>query len=238
MPGSPAVASTQTDIVGPSGSGAFGTTVTVLSNGNFVVSDPYYDQGSTADVGAVYLYDGRSGELISTLTGSTADDRVGDWVIALTNGNYVVCSRYWDNGMITNAGAVTWGDGSTGVGGVVSQANSLVGGTAVDQVGNHGVTALTNGNYVISSPDWDYSGIVDAGAVTWGDGTSGVVGEVSPANSLVGSTAGDKVGWVMELVNGNYIVGSTTWDNAGVVDAGAVTWGDGTTGVVGAVSAA
>ena len=34
------LASTQTDIVGPAGSEMFGTTVTVLPNGNFVVTDP------------------------------------------------------------------------------------------------------------------------------------------------------------------------------------------------------
>lgn len=39
-----APAATQTDIPGPPGSGAFGTTVTVLPNGNFVVIDPSFDQ--------------------------------------------------------------------------------------------------------------------------------------------------------------------------------------------------
>ncbi len=46
---------------------------------------------------------------------------------ALTNGNYVVSSPYWDNGTVTDAGAVTWGSGTAGVSGVVSSANSLVG---------------------------------------------------------------------------------------------------------------
>ena len=34
----------------------------------------------------------------------------------------------------------------------------------------------------------------NAGAVTWGNGTTGVSGAVSAANSLVGSTASDQVG--------------------------------------------
>lgn len=34
---------TQTDIAGPVGSGSFGSTVTVLPNGNIVVTDPDYD---------------------------------------------------------------------------------------------------------------------------------------------------------------------------------------------------
>ena len=36
----------------------------------------------------------------------------------------------------------------------MSAANSLVGSTANDKVGNFGVTALTNGNYVVASPTW------------------------------------------------------------------------------------
>ena len=46
---------------------------------------------------------------------------------------------------------------------------------------------LANGNYVVRSPYWDNGAAADAGAVTWGDGTSGVTGAVSAANSLVGS---------------------------------------------------
>ena len=71
-----------------------------------------------------------------------------------------------------------------------------MGSTADDQVGAGGVTALSNGNYVVRSPYWDNGAAADAGAVTWGNGTSGVTGAVSAANSLVGSTAGDQVGYV------------------------------------------
>ena len=114
---------------------------------------------------------------------------------ALTNGNYVVSSPYWDNGAVADAGAVTWGSGTTGVSGVVSSANSLVGSTANDKVGYGGVTALSNGNYVVMSRYWDNGAATDAGAATWGSGTSGVSGVVSSANSLVGSTAGDQLGY-------------------------------------------
>ena len=70
---------------------------------------------------------------------------------ALTNGNYVVNSLAWNNGAATNAGAATWGNGTTGISGVVSAANSLVGNTANDQVGWNLTNALTNGNYVVRS---------------------------------------------------------------------------------------
>ncbi len=78
-----------------------------------------------------------------------------------------------------------------------------------------------------------------AGAITWGSGTAGVVGVVSAANSLVGTSAGDLLGIdVTELPNGNVVVSSPSWDNGGVSDVGAVTWINGATGVAGAVSPA
>jgi len=239
------------DIVGPAGSGAFGTTVTVLPNGNLVITDPFYDlPDGTEDVGAVYLYNGRTGALISALTGSRANDRAGsNGVVALTNGSYVVRSAHWDNGTVADAGAVTWGSGVTGITGTVSAANSLVGSQADDLVGGGydvpRVVALPNGNYVVHSPFWDNGTAVQAGAVTWGSGVTGITGTVSAANSLVGSQAYDWVGgidspggWVVALSNGNYVVRSPWCDNGAAADAGAVTWGNGTTGIAGVVSAA
>ncbi len=101
------------------------------------------------------------------------------------------------------------GNGGSGIIGEVSSLNSLVGSTSSDQVGNGGFVALSNGNFVIRSYYWDNLGAVDAGAVTWGNGISGVVGEVSSLNSLVGSTSGDRVGdGIYALSNGNYVVRS------------------------------
>jgi hypothetical protein len=69
----PAHAANRTDIVGPAGSGRFGENVTVLANGNFVVTDSQYSPGGApAQIGAAYLYDGETFFLISTLTGSQA----------------------------------------------------------------------------------------------------------------------------------------------------------------------
>ena len=35
-------------------------------------------------------------------------------MVALTNGNYVVCSPWVENGTVAQAGAATWGDGHDG----------------------------------------------------------------------------------------------------------------------------
>ena len=242
--GSAQAISGQFDVVGPTGSGNFGSQVLVLSNGNVVVTDPSWDlDGSTADVGAVYLYDGVTHQVISTLHGTHAGDQVGSGgVTVLSNGNYVVRSPNWDSaGAILNVGAVTWGNATTGTSGVVSVANSLTGSTAGDGVGSSGVTALSNGNYVVSSGGWDSAGaIVDVGAATGGNGTTGTTGEVTVANSLTGTTANDCVGFeVVALANGNYVVSSPFWDAADTTsNVGALTWGDGSTGISGVVTGA
>jgi hypothetical protein len=237
------VGSTANDLVGRGNTNT--SKVTALTNGNYVVGSPLWDSGGLVDVGAVTWGSGTSGvtgavSAANSLVGSTASDQVGvTGVTALTNGNYVVTSHLWDNGAIADVGAVTWGSGTSGVTGAVSAANSLIGSTLADEVGINGVTALTNGNYVVCSRFWD-GAVSDVGAATWANGATGLTGTVSAANSLIGSTAGDLVGnaGATALANGNYVVRSPNWDNGSIVDAGALTWGSGTTGVTGTVSVA
>lgn len=231
----------QGDLPGPEGSGAFGSQVVMLANGNFVVTDPLFDAGSTADVGAVYLYDGATLALISALTGSHANDKVGaNPPVALTNGNFVVYSPYWDRDGLADAGAATWCSGASGCAGPVSPVNSLVGSRAYDWVGEKGVTALSSGNYIVLSPWWNNGDLIDAGALTWCDGTTGCVGELSPANSRVGASPYDQVsgGEVSELRQGNYVAVLPNWDDGLTIDAGAVTWCADGQPCLGAVSAA
>ena len=263
----------------PSSDNGFGTVTQYLTNGNVVVTAPYDDAGG-ANAGAVYLFNSTTGALISTLTGSNANDRVGlTGVTSLTNGNLVVLSAQWNggrgavtfinastglNGTVSNTnslvgsattdnlglyaifpmkngsyvvrnplanggkGSVTWGSGTTGVSGTVTSDNSLVGGSTTDAVGSLAITELTNGNFVVRSPEWDGA----KGAVTWGSKTAGVTGAVSASNSLVGSSANDEVGLgtVTALANGNFVVVSQNWDNGLATNAGAVTWLNGLNG--------
>ena len=64
---------TQVTDPNPNTGNQFGSTVLVLSSGNVVVTSPYDDAGGT-DAGAVYLFNGFTGQLISTLIGSSAYD--------------------------------------------------------------------------------------------------------------------------------------------------------------------
>lgn len=234
-------------LVGSTAGDAVGAeAVIALSSGNYIVPTSSWDNGAVANAGAVTWGSGTAGvsgtiSAANSLVGSTANDQVGvTGIVVLTNGNYVVRSANWDNGAVANAGAVTWGSGTAGVSGTISTANSLVGSTASDQVGGGGVTALSNGNYVVRSPTWDNGAVSDAGAATWGSGTTGVMGAVSAANSLVGSTTNDQVSGtgVTALTNGNYVVASSAWNNGAISAAGAVTWGSGTSGVTGPVTVA
>ena len=219
-----------------------------LTNGNFVVRSTSWDTATADAAGAVTWMNGAGGTVgdvsaANSLVGSIANDEVGLGVTALTNGHYVVASKNWDNGGIVNAGAATWGNGSADgprLVGTISAANSLVGSSENDQVASLPITALTNGNYVVSSSGWDDDSVQNVGAVTWGDGTVGTTGTIDSTNSLIGSTLNDRVSdaGVIALTNGNYVVRSQSWDNStGGLNAGAVTWGDGTGGTVGTVSA-
>lgn len=234
--------------------GNFG--ITVLGNGNYVVSSASWDNGATQDAGAVTWGNGSSGRsgpvsASNSLVGTSASDAVGNaGVTALSNGNYVVASASWSNGAVADVGAATWGNGAAGSVGAVSAGNSLIGTTRDDHVGIFGIVALTNGNYVVVSTDWDNTAAfaADVGAVTWADGATGLAGAVSPGNSLVGTTgrtlfpavSGDQVGHggVTALRNGNYVVATPGWDSGPGVDLGAATWADGRVPLSGEISLA
>jgi hypothetical protein len=223
-----------------------GGMVTALKNGHYVVASPQWSNGGVNAIGAVTWADGATGltgnvSAANSLIGSQLNDQVGsEPIVALTNGNYVVVSPYWNNGGIADAGAATWVNGSGPTTGVVSQANSLYGTSPDDRIGMFYVNALTNGNYVVCSRYWDRNGVSDAGAATWGNGATGTTGAVGESNSLVGSATNDVVGGggAVALTNGNYVVGSPNCKINGNTNAGAATWGNGTTGIVGVVSAA
>lgn len=234
-----------TNISGPAGSGQFGHSVTVLTNGNYVVTDPFYDSSDGQDVGAVYLYNGLSHTLISKLTGSTPNDRVGNHsVTPLNNGNFVVVSNFWNKEGITSVGAVTWVNGVTGLNDIVSTGNSLVGSTKDDHVGSGQVIALPNGNYVVSSAGWRNKSLNQGNAVTWGNGLTGVKGQLSSENSLVSNydvdanfpLSGGTL--VFVLPNSNYLVSATLWRNGEATNAGSLTWANGQSGISGEISEA
>ena len=235
----------------PAKGNGFGFQVVPLTNGNVVVSAPG-DDAAANNAGAIYLFNGATGALISTLRGSSPGDQVGQGaIVALPNGNFVAASPNWDRDGIADAGAVTLVNGSTGLNGTPSAANSLVGSSVGDYIGGpvpymgevKSIKVLANGNYVVASPSWNNGSVARAGAVTWCSATTPLTGPVGPDNSLVGSLEDDRVGGsqygpggIIPLPGGNYLVASPDCSNGSSRWTGAVTWGSGTAGVKGIVS--
>jgi hypothetical protein len=148
-------------------------------------------------------------------------------------GDLLISHNSWQYAGAANAGAITYCKSTSDCTGAVSASNSLVGTLANDQVGKD-FRFLSNGKYIVASSDWH-----GLGAVTLCSAVSGCSGTISAANSLIGSSLNDQIGTnVRELPNGNYVVASPNWNNAAVVDAGAVTWCSAISGCQGVVSAA
>jgi len=125
------------------------------------------------------------------LTGSAENDLVGNaQATALTNGNYVVYSGQWNlDG--TRVGAVTWGSGAHGSLGWVSAANSFTGTTTDESQPFPRITAVANGNYVITSPSRSNGVIWNAGAVTFLRGFGPQNGSIDSSNSVIGQVVGE-----------------------------------------------
>ena len=241
---------------GANGDG-FGSSVTPLKGGKFVVGCRSCDISGHTDAGLVRFV-GTAADAVgeasaaNSLTGRLANDQVGSMVTALTNGNYVVTSFHFNADGIPQAGAATWVDGNTGHprgessrAAVVTSANSLTGATASDRIGF--TAALSNGNYLVLSPAFDAAGQADVGAITLARGDVGMAGTLSAVNSLVGGRAADRLGadlnnnqGAVALSAGRFLVGSPNFDlqsgQVAFLDAGAVTFGDGWTGMAGALN--
>jgi hypothetical protein len=208
--------------------------VTALANGNYVVSCPTWGPSPIPNRGAVTFCNGTTGTIgvvteANSFVGDGVNNSLGQGVRALSNGNYVIFCDGWNS----SRGAVIWADGNVGIVGTVNASNSLTG----TQSGDGGflrVAPLTNGNYVVSYPNWSNGSLFEVGASAFCNGATGLTGQISAQNSLIGTHSQDTVGMtgVLTLSNGNYLVISGDWNQ----DRGALTWGNGTTGLIGSVS--
>ncbi len=230
-PGNSLVGSTSGDDPGSGGISAF---VTSGGQTRIVVESPDWDNGAAADAGAITTFLAsapKTGAIgaANSFVGSNADDRVGDgFFVTLTNANRLVVTTSWNS----DAGAVTFWNTANDLTGTLGAANSLVGGNAGDGVGDWIVTEdFGSGRYYVATPTWNN----DRGAVTFGSITGGRSGLVSASNSLVGSSAGDRVGEsVLNLAySDRLLVLSEEWN----AERGAVTVINPAAPRVGAVSA-
>jgi hypothetical protein len=173
---------------------------------------------------------GNAGPLsaVNSRVGSQLGDAIGTRVIALAGGHYVSASATWDLGAVVDVGAASFGNGNGGSIGAVTAANSLVGSTALDGVGQS-LLALSNGNYLVGSPGWSDGARPAIGAITWATGSSAISGAVAAGNSMLGTTSNDRIGQAgtIALPDGRALLLSSLYDNGAIADAGAVSLLDG-----------
>jgi hypothetical protein len=216
-----------------------------LVGGNlFGIRFPSFDNGAAVDASAITFFNGMTGvtgaiSAANSFVGTTGGDNLGSAGIAVLLGDvFGVYSPLWDNGAAADAGAITWGSLAGGLTGTVNAANSVFGTQANDSVGASGAfgyTLLSGGARFYNISTWND----DRGAMLWVNPAAPPRGAVSAANSLVGSTPGDMNGRFFQLLfDTTYGLVFPNWDNGGAVDAGAVMWVNGATGVTGLIGAA
>lgn len=194
---SPGVVAANNSLIGTLPNDLVGSgSIVALNNGHYVVGAAYADLGTSPpvrDVGAATWCSGTgvtSGvvSINNSFAGLSRDDYVGDRVVALSNGNYVVATPYFDAFGREGVGAVTWGNGTAPSAGFVSSANSLVGSAAESAVGC-GVSATSDGGYVVSSPYVDFVA-TNGGVITFGQPDGSTVGGVLSVISIFGEADG------------------------------------------------
>src|SRR5262249_12051245 len=124
-----------------------------------------------------------------SLVGSTANDSSLMLTIGLSNGNYISTLNGWDNSSVTDAGALAWGNGTSGATGVISAANSAIGSSSMSSLVNVPIWDNVNGTFYGRFVT-DGSGHVRGGSQAYGfaDGpavASVVVGDGTTQRSMV-----------------------------------------------------
>jgi hypothetical protein len=205
------------DLMGNSG-------IKELANGNLVTGSAFIDVGGLTDAGSVFLIDG-TGNIINTLSGNANSDFLGaQFFVELSNGNFVIVSASDDVGGVVDAGSVKIINGVTG-----AEITSLSGDNASDAFGIYGVTAFSNGNFLIQSGMDDVGGVINAGSATLVNGSTGAV-----VATIAGDNVNDYIGnnSVSVLSNGNFVLFAQNDDVGGNSNSGSVALINSSTGAI------
>ena len=192
------------------------SSVTALGNNNFVIASAYDDVNSVVNAGSVMLVNGATGAQIKTIAGDTENDYLGHTsVTALGNNNFVIASLFDDVNSVVNAGSVMLVNGATGA----QIGTTLAGDTQNDYLGESGVTALGNNNFVIASDVDDVNSVVNAGSIrqidTTGTQVSIIAGAVTNDMSNISVTNAS--------AHNFYVVSLSKFDNNSMTDSGFAT---------------
>ncbi len=145
--------SAENSLVGSQNGDLYDSRITVLLDGDFVVTSSTWDSGATHDVGAVTWGSGTHGirgEVGPTLSlvGSSTGDFGNTTITSLFDGDYLVRSRNWTHGTLERVGAVTVASGDGSTVGVVNTNNSLIGAVQSGQLGSQ-LAFSVNGFFVV-----------------------------------------------------------------------------------------
>ncbi len=230
-------------LVGSAPGDHVGEGLTVLSNGNLVVTSPKWGGSFGEQFGAVSFISAAAPLVGPISTANSLYSVESSFfepafrVTPLRNGNFVISCADCTIGGRREAGVVVFASGAMGITGPITTTNSLHGVRDFDFVGRE-VLALSDGNYVVLSPDASRNTLQNVGAATFGDGQTGIQGAISPTNSLIGSAQFDRVGsYGLVMEDGAYLVASPSWANGAAANAGAVTYLSPQSRTVGEVSA-
>ncbi|MFN5622820.1 MAG: hypothetical protein ACK5DM_02650, partial [Planctomyces sp.] len=132
-------------------------------------------------------------------------------------------SQNWDSGTITDVGAVTWGNGTTGISGIVSSSNSIVGQTANQGI-NWAVTTNSAVDAFVVSNKNDGSGRVVLGSSARGFNLpSTPAGSLQAGNGSVSLSVATAS--LLGTISSNTDVSITTSQTARQIDLGTKTSG-------------
>jgi hypothetical protein len=192
--------------------------ITELANGNFVISSPNDTNSGGTRSGSVKIVNGETGAQIgSDIIGNRSTDLIssnGIYTLESATSNFVISStNVGIQGGDARIGEIRLINGDTGV----QIGNSLVGANQNDFLGSGGVYALSNGNFVVSSPNMsrrDENGMLIGNTgelgIYKGDDAS-LVGSV-----FIGNNANDALGSgaIVVLPNDNIVVASPKYDSS------------------------
>lgn len=151
---------------------------------------------------------------------TAAANRFGIKTLELSNGNIVIASEQQIGGAVHLYNPVTQ-----------TFIHSIYGETLGDFNNENGaliLTALSNGNFVLSAPEYDVNGVTNGGKVMLINGNTGT----QIGTAIEGDNNNDYMGGIVTaLSNGNYVIGSPSDEVNGINDAGSVMLINGLTGV-------
>lgn len=187
-----------------------------LDNGNFVVSSTSENVDGKVFAGSVRLMNSATGSVIGTkISGTYTFSQFGQKIIPLKNNNYVISTPIESNNGLSAAGSIVLVDGLTGT----QIGNKIFGDNVSDYIGNTGILALDNGNFVVTSASDNVAGIEDAGSIMLINGTTGA----QIGASIYGDDDYDNYGLRSAALPNNFvIISNPNNDDQGVQNAGSV----------------